>query len=340
MGQPCCFTTKTDEKHKMLLLEITNRCNLSCHYCHSYPNSGGNINLSIERLKLLVDECIQESFTSLVISGGEPLLNNLTFKLAQEAHEKEIKTDLCTNGTIINNEFIKKIHDYFDGVTVTLDTIDEVVYSKMKSCSPNMFHKAYNGLQSLVNAGVNVGVTIVITQYNYDNIYDTFNKLKSIGVHKVALLRLFTFNSVMQYDISYDQNNILILKTMLSEFKDMKVSLKGWDFVSYRCPQCAAGKSIFAVDYKGNLLPCIMIRNYVEPSNLASNSLKNAIKSSFINNIRNEIKKMTCNECLLSNKCNKGCPGVQYRINNEILADNRCDFRNSTEQTKRRIINC
>lgn len=65
-GQPCCFTTAANTEKKVLLLELTNKCNLACPYCHSRPNEGGNNALGFERLVKLLDECSENNFSTVI----------------------------------------------------------------------------------------------------------------------------------------------------------------------------------------------------------------------------------------------------------------------------------
>lgn len=325
MGQPCCFTTKASNDRKMMLIEITNRCNLNCNYCHSVPNTGGELKLSDERLLRLLDECKDESFRSLIISGGEPLLSKRVFTVAAAAQKLGLKTDLCTNGTILNDEIRENIKRYFDGITVTLDTNEPSVYALMKGCTPQLFFKVVKNIESLTKADVKVGVTVVLTKHNVIYIQDVLRFLEDIGVRKVALLRLYNFTpEAHEFDILYSKELITNTRACIESFPKMDVKFKGFDFYAYKTAMCGAGRSIFAVEHGGHLLPCILMRNYSPDCDLSQVTLRQALHSAAIKNIVSDIEKMQACDCIYNSQCAKGCPCTTYEEEKLVVPDIRC----------------
>jgi radical SAM protein with 4Fe4S-binding SPASM domain len=329
-GQPCCFSTKADEDNKMLLIEITNKCNLSCSYCHSVPNTGGELALSDDRLDKLLYECKENSFKSIIVSGGEPLLSERVFKLSKAAKEKGLRMDLCTNGTVLTSSSIREIQENYDSVTVTLDTIDPITYSKMKSCRPDVINKVEENLQSLARGGVQVGVTIVLTKLNIDKLTDTLDYLKGLGIKKAALLRLYNFNNYASgFDLDYSEDFLLELNKIVSKYPEIKIKLKGWNFSAESFPACSAGKTVFAVDHTGHLLPCIMLRWSSPETNLVNKTLKDAMNSNHMKGIVQNIKALKGCKCIYESSCSKGCPATAYGKWEKILPDLRCSRNNS-----------
>lgn len=325
-GQPCCFTTKASEDNKLMLMEITNRCNLNCNYCHSFPNSGDELKLSDERLMELFAECKEENFKSVIISGGEPLLSSRVFTVAQAAKTNGLKTDLCTNGTILNDNLLEQIKNNYDSITVTLDTIDPTAYSLMKQCNKEMHYKAVNNLKMLVATDIKVGVTIVLTKHNISKIYNILNFMHVIGVNKISLLRLYHFTpQSSNIDFNYSADVTENIKSAAKLFPNIDIRFKGWDFCSFKCPPCMAGKFIFSVEHGGHLLPCILIRETSSDCNLSQTSLKRAMQSATIGSIMKRIKNMPKCDCTHNSQCSKGCPATAYGNNNQIIPDIRCN---------------
>ena len=332
VGQPCCFTTKASEDNKLLLIEITNRCNLNCDYCHSFPNSGSELKLSDERLIELLAECKEENFKSVIISGGEPLLSKRVFTVAKTAKTLGLKTDLCTNGTILNDNLLEQIKNNYDSVTVTLDTINPAVYSLMKRCNSEMHYKVVQNLKTLVMAGMKVGVTIVLTKHNISNIHDTLTFMCEIGVNKVSLLRLYNFTSESSnIDFHFSNDLIKRIKSIVKLFPNMDIRFKGWDFCSFKCPPCTAGRFVFSVEHGGHLLPCILIRETSPACDLSKTSLKCAMQSETIVDIANHFKYMPECDCTHNKNCAKGCIATAYGNSNQIIPDIRCNKKANNE---------
>ncbi len=83
----------------VLRIRITNRCNLSCHYC--YLGKSLNIKsetLSFKEWRLIVDKL--PTGTLIDITGGEPFLTPEFPKIMELFLERKFKISLITNGTI------------------------------------------------------------------------------------------------------------------------------------------------------------------------------------------------------------------------------------------------
>ena len=123
-----------------LVVNVTNRCNLSCAYCYEYgedriaePAAGGMPKLmSEETARASVDFMIERSGASPVVRltffGGETLLNFAVLektipyarRRAAEAG-KRVEFSLTTNGTLLRPEVIEFLADNEVGVTISID---------------------------------------------------------------------------------------------------------------------------------------------------------------------------------------------------------------------------
>ena len=68
-------------------LSISSRCNLNCKYCYATDRIERGFNkLSFEDYKRIIDEIIQYSpDVEFTLTGGEPMLNNDVYSIAQYA---------------------------------------------------------------------------------------------------------------------------------------------------------------------------------------------------------------------------------------------------------------
>ncbi len=112
-------------------VRITNRCNLSCHYCYV----GKSLNQKVENL-LNVDEWKMvlknlPRHTLIDITGGEPLLTPKIDEILNEMLDRKFKISLITNGTVYKETLFKtmvekKLSHFmisFDGNEVAHDAI-------------------------------------------------------------------------------------------------------------------------------------------------------------------------------------------------------------------------
>ncbi|MEE9393663.1 MAG: quinohemoprotein amine dehydrogenase maturation protein [Planctomycetota bacterium] len=126
-----------------LVLNVTNKCNLSCTYCYEYGEDklpGTNAAGGVPRKAMMSTETARESIDFLFDSakdrpkvtitffGGETLLNFGTVKQAAEyalkrAREGNMRVDfsLTTNATLLSDEVIDCLVEYGFGVSISID---------------------------------------------------------------------------------------------------------------------------------------------------------------------------------------------------------------------------
>ncbi len=145
-------------------LRITNRCNLSCHYCYvgSSLNKKNDQLLTLNEWQKIIDQL--PFYTLIDITGGEPLLTPNFSEILSLMLKRKLKVSLITNGTVRKEGIIplmvskklmhlmvsldgpQKIHDQVRGegsFKKALDFINEVLLTKreLKSKYPKIVAK-------------------------------------------------------------------------------------------------------------------------------------------------------------------------------------------------------
>src|SRR3989338_1376887 len=112
-------------KNQKLYWVITNNCNLTCRHC--YYNTGlekriiGNLDFS-KALELIDD--FPKHFKEIVFTGGETLLYQHIFELAQYCKNKKLRVSVFTNGVLLNKINSKKLVDIgIDSISISLDSL-------------------------------------------------------------------------------------------------------------------------------------------------------------------------------------------------------------------------
>ena len=91
------------EKKYKINLHILETCNFKCRQCFS--KFGTKETLPVEDWKKIVDNCIAEA--EFNIAGGEPMLYPGLVELVQYIRSKGVKVSLITNGSLMDEEWIK-----------------------------------------------------------------------------------------------------------------------------------------------------------------------------------------------------------------------------------------
>ena len=141
-----------------LRISITDRCNLSCMYCH---NEGaecctcgpvGN-EMSPELICSIIREAAKFGVRKVEFSGGEPLFRkDFEDILACLPPLKEVSA--TTNGILLEKRAKTLKAAGLDRINVSLDSLDPEKYRKITGAPPGTLEKVIRGINSAVEAGL------------------------------------------------------------------------------------------------------------------------------------------------------------------------------------------
>ncbi|TAH69985.1 MAG: GTP 3',8-cyclase MoaA [Methanosarcina mazei] len=141
-----------------LRISITDRCNLSCMYCH---NEGaecctcgpvGN-EMSPELICSIIREAAKFGVRKVKFSGGEPLFRkDFEDILACLPPLKEVSA--TTNGILLEKRAKTLKAAGLDRINVSLDSLDPEKYRKITGAPPGTLEKVIRGINSAVEAGL------------------------------------------------------------------------------------------------------------------------------------------------------------------------------------------
>lgn len=106
---------KLDDFCEIVHLEISNNCNLNCDYCYADKNAK---ELTTDEWKRVIKELRDYGVLQVTFGGGEPLLRDDIFELAQYCNEIGLNVTMTTNGSMVMN-FDKKLYSLFKQVNVS-----------------------------------------------------------------------------------------------------------------------------------------------------------------------------------------------------------------------------
>lgn len=228
-----------------ILIHPSSICNLNCKWCiGSYVSYKKNHKLllpnnlfKIDNMKKIVNDIIsyrkvaydcilkkEREFRveNVTFSGitGEPLMASESLLYAiNKLSDAGIRVGLFTNGVLINpniNDTLLRL----GYILISIDAGNSETYNYLK-CGDEHTHiydQVLENIKSLcdrkakLNSQTDINVGYVINQYNYDQLYDLAQKLKSYGVHylrfKTDIASLMNMNGT-QKKVAKEQ----ILKT-------------------------------------------------------------------------------------------------------------------------------
>lgn len=162
-----CGICSDHEQHSCLtLIELTDRCNLSCPTCYASSSPTHGRHRTLEEIKKMIDIIVKSEGEPDVIqlSGGEPTIHPDFFEILDYCKQQPIKHLMVnTNGIRIANDpgFAERLATYMPDFEVYLqfDSFKKEVHESMRGKDlTEIRKKALNKLNEL-----NLSTTLVVT---------------------------------------------------------------------------------------------------------------------------------------------------------------------------------
>lgn len=315
---------------------VTERCNLSCKHCAADANKvdGKEYFSTYEMIKIL-DKVMDCQPKVLVITGGEPLLRSDIFELLRYAKSRgEVKINLMTNGTLINESNIAEIADLVNSIDISIDGYDEESCSYVRG--KGVFDKVLKSID-LIKQRTNIPIAISMVKLRNSEFEEfKFRELcEKLEVH--GGLRRLSYSGRAKDNWDYlnnfsNSNEKLPLncKRKNPSYQELKSALKSCS--------CNGGITSLSLDAKGNIFPCAPFSEIV---NNVTNIKEIDNLTTFINSKKlecsNTMKRLfeyspyhgeICKQCNVKSFC-LTCPYAAY----EILSDKE-QFENICKEKK------
>lgn len=272
-----CGLCEDHEQHSCLsIVEVTDRCNLSCPTCYAMSTPHYGRHRTLEEIEAMFDVIVKnEGEPDVVqISGGEPTIHPDFFKIMDIAKSKPIKhLMLNTNGIRIANDpgFAELLATYMPDFEVYLqfDSFKPEVLEEFRGRDlTDVRKKALEKLNEL-----NLSTTLVVVLQQHKNI-DEIGEIIAFAL-KQKCVRGVTFQPVEiagrnAVDSVYEKVTLTeVRKEILRQFP----LLNAQDIIPVPCnPDSLAMGYLLKLD--NQVLP---LTRYINPADLLNNQSKNTI---------------------------------------------------------------
>ena len=168
---------------------FTNRCNLSCLHCYSKSGLDEKDKLSTEVIMDTLPKLKNSGVKFIIFSGGEPLIREDIFDIANRAKELGIITYLSTNGLYVKKSNAQKILDTFNYVGISIDGSEEThdYFRGLKGS----FKESMKAVELLNSFHLTkVGIRFTITKDTLKDLPFIFELAESKNIPKVYISHL------------------------------------------------------------------------------------------------------------------------------------------------------
>lgn len=175
-----------------LAIELTIGCNLKCIHCYAMSDAFqfGRDLLSRSAYENLIREAKLLGCQAIQFIGGEPTLNQDLPDLVVYAHEAGYNhIEVYTNGTHLTDSLLAVLRESDVSIAFSFYSLYESVHDTITQ-TPGSFRKTVAGIRKAIEAGVPLRAGVVKMQNNQEDISETVNYLKRLGVRHVGVDRV------------------------------------------------------------------------------------------------------------------------------------------------------
>lgn len=187
-------------------IHVLEACNFRCRQCFS--KFGTKKLLPVEGWKKIIDNCIAgANVAEFNIAGGEPMLYPGLVALVQYIRDKGVKVSLITNGSLMDEEWVKKYAGMFDTIGFSVDSINDETNRKIGRCDRNEKTIPAGRIVELCELirkyapGCRIKINTVVSALNKDEVMSDFIDEVAADRWKILRMKPFQYGSFSNIDI-------------------------------------------------------------------------------------------------------------------------------------------
>jgi len=162
--------------------EITRRCNLHCQHCLTRCGHPAHSELQTPAAVKAIGSMAELGCTSLMITGGEPLMRSDLFVLLESGFSRGISLGLLTNGFLVDEQAAKRFSAYTKTVGVSLDGASAKTHDALRG--QQSFQFACRAIK-LLTASQSMAVYITVSALNIDEIHCIVDIALELGASRI-----------------------------------------------------------------------------------------------------------------------------------------------------------
>jgi len=178
---------------KGIRISLTQRCNLSCFYCHAEGQKEENNTLSLNEIKILAEHLAKLGIENVKLTGGEPLLRDDIVQVVEVFAEKKIVPTITTNGTLLASLASELAGAGATRVNVNLPSIEPETYKQITGM--DLCEKVIAGCIGAKKSGLGVKINMVLLKgINDDSVH--FNRMLDFAQKNGLALQIIELEKV------------------------------------------------------------------------------------------------------------------------------------------------
>lgn len=167
---------------QLVAWEITRSCNLFCDHCRAAAH-GGRYEGELDTRECcgVIDQILEVGKPVLILTGGEPIIREDIFTIAEYAVKRGLRVVMGSNGTLLSEVTAGRLKDIpLSRVSVSLDFPTAGLQDSFRG-QTGAYSAALEGIGNLRRAGIEVQVNCTLTRLNIGYLDDLIKLALSAG---------------------------------------------------------------------------------------------------------------------------------------------------------------
>ncbi|MCP5060199.1 MAG: radical SAM protein [bacterium] len=167
-----------------IVIELTNRCNLSCGHCFS-GRHGGRDDLSVELLERILEEARPLGFDVVSFTGGEPTIHREFGRVIELTCSAGYRFGCVSNGAHFSRtlQALLAHRDRLDTVTFSVDGATEATHDRLRGAGS--FRRVMQAISTCFMRDIPFSMNMAVTAHNQhelERMVECATRLGSRGV--------------------------------------------------------------------------------------------------------------------------------------------------------------
>jgi heme b synthase len=332
---------------RLVAWEVTRNCNLHCVHCRAAAHGGPYAGeLSTEKCREILDQIAEVGQPIVILTGGEPLLREDIYEVAQYGTGLGLRMVMATNGTLVTPEVARKIKSSgIQRLSISLDGPDALTHDRFRQVQ-GAYEGSIRGIEELKKEGVEFQINTTITRHNVDQaraMLDLAVRLGAAAHHIFLLVPTGRARGMINQEIDAEQYEQVLhwLYAMRSQvpihlkatcaphfYRVLRQEARGRgekvDYATYGLDAmtrgCLGGTSFCFISHVGTVQPCGYLE--IESGDLKNSTFKEVWeKSPIFAKLRDFSNyKGKCGVCEYLKFCG-GCRARAFEATGDFMAE-------------------
>jgi radical SAM protein with 4Fe4S-binding SPASM domain len=308
----------------LVTLYLSERCNSRCRTCDYWRH--GRADMDLAAVSRLLPSLRRLDTRTVMLSGGEPLLNRQWDEIASLLSGEGLELWLLTSGLSLAKH-ARRAGTLFRTITVSLDGTDATTYAAIRGI--DAFDVVCGGIRAAADTGTRVTVRVTLQRANFWQLTSFVDLAQRLGAEQVSFLAVdvanphaFARREDFRSDLALHSGELAELERLILALERDRPEAFASGFIAespgklrrihqyfsalcgvgdYPAVRCNAPQFSAVVDAQGRVSPCFFIAG---PSDAqAGNGLDQALNRADMTALRASIRvggRRECRTCVCS----------------------------------------